>query len=143
VSDADILILSVSYRRRALAVRLANAYATAFAQYNNELSIPRALDAALARIQARIKRLLVSSSPGTRGYETYQALVQQRSRLRMLRVSLAHSANVAQRANGASSFRPHALRDGLLGGALGALLGVALCVGVAVRLRKRHQKSAR
>jgi hypothetical protein len=137
VSDASTLILSVSYRQRVLAVRLANAYGTAFAHYNNELSIPRALDAALARIQARIKRLLVSSSPGTRGYEAYQALVQQRSRLRTLRASLAHNASVAQRADSASSFRPHVLRNGILGGALGVLLGIALTIGVAFRLRTR------
>jgi hypothetical protein len=35
----------------------------------------------------------------------------------------------------ASSFRPHALRNGLIGGAVGLLLGVAL-VGVVTRQRR-------
>jgi hypothetical protein len=38
-----------------------------------------------------------------------------------------------QAADGATSFRPHALRNGLLGGALGVLLGGALAVGIAKR----------
>jgi hypothetical protein len=37
----------------------------------------------------------------------------------------------------ASSFRPHALRNILLGGALGMVLGVALVLGVAARRRER------
>jgi len=36
----------------------------------------------------------------------------------------------------ASSFRPHALRNGLVGGALGVFLGVAHVLGVAARRRK-------
>jgi capsular polysaccharide biosynthesis protein len=40
-------------------------------------------------------------------------------------------------AHTASSFRPHIVRNGLLGGALGALVGTALVLGIAAR-RKRH-----
>jgi capsular polysaccharide biosynthesis protein len=46
-------------------------------------------------------------------------------------------ATVWDRAHIASSFRPHVVRNSLLGGALGALVGTALVLGIAAR-RKRH-----
>jgi capsular polysaccharide biosynthesis protein len=36
----------------------------------------------------------------------------------------------------ASSFRPHALRNGLVGGAIGALVGTALVLGIATRRKE-------
>jgi capsular polysaccharide biosynthesis protein len=37
-----------------------------------------------------------------------------------------------------SSFRPHLVRNGLLGGALGALIGIALMFGIAVWRQEKH-----
>jgi hypothetical protein len=56
--------------------------------------------------------------------------------LQSFRAQLANNAAVWHRAAGASSFRPHLLRNCLLAGAFGALLGIALTLA-AVRLRKR------
>jgi hypothetical protein len=131
-SDAAILTLSVTYRRGAIAARLANAYAIEFAGLTTALDL-RTLHAALGRLNTRIRRLRALGQTGTPGY---RALVEQQSQLRYEGLPLAHSAKVLQKADGASSFRPHALRNGLLGGALGALLGVALVLAIAVPRRR-------
>jgi len=65
----------------------------------------------------------------------YGALVQKLVGLKTMGRLPADKARVLQTADRASSFRPHALRNGILGGFLGALLGVAL-VMVATVLSK-------
>jgi capsular polysaccharide biosynthesis protein len=130
-SDADILTLSVTYRRRALAARLANAYASEFVHFKNKLD-RRNVEKVLHRIQAKINQLRAHDMTGTPAYEN---LIQTRQKLEAFSVQL-RSASVFRRANSASSFRPHALRNGILGGALGVLLGVALTAGVAARRRR-------
>lgn len=139
VPDADILALAVTYRKRALAVRLANAYATELTRYNNNL-VPRSLQHVISRVLSRIK---VLRARGQVGSPTLGNLVRELRRLRDVRAQLANRASVLHRARGASSFRPHALRNGLLGGAVGTLLGVALALGVAVRPRKRPSSRRR
>jgi hypothetical protein len=133
-SDANIVTLSVWSRQRGPAVVLANAYATTFAHYKNELE-RRSADRTLSQIQAEIERHGAPGDPGTRAYEEYQALVRARSQAMEARASLGH-ASAQLHASGASAFLPHVLRNGLLGGALGALLGIVLTLA-AVRLRKR------
>lgn len=128
-SDADILALSVTYGSGAPAVRLANAYATEFRRYKHELDM-RSISEALRPIQATIERLRARDQAGS---GTYDALVQQRTSLRSFGVLLRSTMTVQQLEGGATSFRPHALRNGLLGGMLGVLLGVALAVGIARR----------
>jgi hypothetical protein len=54
-------------------------------------------------------------------------LVQKRADLKSVAAQLFIPLRV-QPADGATSFRPHALRNGLLGGVLGVLLGVAVAV---------------
>jgi hypothetical protein len=127
-ADTDILALSVTYRSGAAAVRLANAYAMEFRRYKHELDM-HSVTEALRQIQAAIERL---RAHGQAGSATHSNLVHMRSELRSLGVQLRSQMSV-QPADGATSFRPHALRNGLLGGALGALLGVALAVGIAKR----------
>jgi len=84
VSDTDILTLSVTYRRRAPAVRLANAYASEFTRYKNELDIRQVQDL-LHRLRARIMRL---RARGQTVAPVHEALVQQLSDLRDVRVQL-------------------------------------------------------
>jgi capsular polysaccharide biosynthesis protein len=127
-SDADILRLSVTYRSGAAAVRLANAYATEFRRYKHELDM-RSVTEALRKIEARIKEL---RARGQAGSATQSDLLVMRAELKSLGVQLRSQMTV-QAADRASSFRPHALRNGLLGGVLGVLLGVAVAVGIARR----------
>jgi hypothetical protein len=114
-------------------VRLANAYAAAFTRYETELVV-RGVQHVLDRLLARINDL---RARGQAGSPAFESLMLQVGQLRDVRAQLANRVGVLQRAVSASSFRPHVLRNGLLGGALGALLGVAVAVGVAVRPRKR------
>jgi hypothetical protein len=131
VADASILTLSVSYRPRAAAVRLTNVYATQFLRFKNDLDT-RSLREVLRRLQARID---VLRARGQAGSSAYQAMVQQRLELKTFGARLRGLIGV-QLANGAASFRPHAFRNGLLGGTIGALLGVALVAGVAAGRRR-------
>jgi len=125
---ADILALSVTYRPGAAAVRLANAYAAEFTRYRHKLDM-RSIREVLRGIDVMIKEL---RARGQAGSATQSSLVQKRSELKSLGVQLRTQMSV-QAADGATSFRPHALRNGLLGGVLGVLLGVALAVGIGRR----------
>ena len=75
---------------------------------------------------------------GQTGTPAYEDLVQREQELKTLGIQFARTTSVLERADRASSFRPHALRNGLVGGALGAVLGVALVLGVAALRRARH-----
>jgi capsular polysaccharide biosynthesis protein len=132
-SDADILTLSVTYRKRAPAVRLANAYATELKDYNTELQTAK-INATIAAIEKTLKPYRVA---GKTTAPTYLGLSGHEGGLRTLRASLAANTSV-QLSESASTFRPHALRNGLLGGALGVLVGVALVLGVVARSRRAH-----
>jgi hypothetical protein len=128
VSDADVLDLSVIYRPRATAVRLANLYATEFVRLKCAVDL-QSIDQALRRLQRRLR--------GRDLHEPrYTELLGAQSALKVFRDQLRNSTSVYRRADGASSFRPHALRNGLIGGALGVLLGVALVGVVSRRLRR-------
>jgi hypothetical protein len=100
---AFFVAFSVSYPRRALAVRLTNEYVLQFARFFRE----------------RWRGLLPQARPRV-------SLIQQSSPPEPI-VTAFKPARVA------SLFRPHALRNEFLAGVFGALLGVALAVGVGVR----------
>ncbi len=125
-SDASILNLAVVYPKPAVAVRLANAYATEFARYKTEVDLARINDT-LRTLQATINSL---RAQGRGSSPMYGALVQKLVDPKTMGRLLADNARVLQTADRASSFRPHALRNGILGGTLGALLGVALVVAL-------------
>jgi len=127
-SDADMLTLSVTYRPSAAAVRLTNAYATEFVRFKNDLNLRR-IRGTLRRLKPRIDELR------SRGQTVVsEALPQQQQDLET-EIQLGHTTSVVRPADGASSFRPHALRNGLFGGALGASLGVVLILGLATLRR--------
>lgn len=139
VWDADVLTLSVTYRPSAAAVRLTNAYASEFVRFKNNRDL-RAIRAALRVTEARIAELRVRGQSDTPAYE---ALVQTQQQLTTLAIQFARTTSVRERADRASSFRPHALRNGLVGGALGAVLGVVLVLGVAALRRARRLPQSR
>jgi uncharacterized protein involved in exopolysaccharide biosynthesis len=132
--DADVLTLSVTYRPSAAAVRLTNTYATEFVRFKSALDL-RPIRKVLRVHGATIDELRARGQTGTPAYED---LVQREQELKTLGIQFARTTSVLERADRASSFRPHALRNGLVGGALGAVLGVALVLGVAALRRARH-----
>jgi hypothetical protein len=134
VSDADLLTLSVSYRPSAAAVRLTNTYAAEFVRFSNDQQL-RPIQEMLRTIEARIDELRARGQTRTPEYE---ALVQKQQDLEAVASQFAQRATVLTPADRASSFRPHALRNGLVGGALGALLGAVLVLGVAALRRARQ-----
>jgi uncharacterized protein involved in exopolysaccharide biosynthesis len=124
-----LLALSVSYRHRDAAVRLANAYAAQFTRFQAEIN-RNSLDPLLRWYQARIEALAARGQTGA-AYR-YRDLLATKHELERQ----ARNAVVLENAEGAAKVHPHALRNGLLGGALGALIGVVLTVGVAARRRR-------
>jgi hypothetical protein len=66
------------------------------------------------------------------GFAAYSALVRKRADLKSVARRLLIPMRV-QPTDGATSFRPHALRNGLFGGVLGVLLGPAIAVAVVKR----------
>ena len=136
-SDANLLNLSVSYGKAADAIRLANAYADQFTRYRNERSLA-ALKKALSDIEAVIESL---RPQGLTGSPVYKSLVQKRVDLQTSRVLLAGQVRVLQAAERASSFRPHALRNGIIGGLLGTLLGIALVAVLRIWPKNRGSQT--
>jgi uncharacterized protein involved in exopolysaccharide biosynthesis len=131
-TETNILKLTVFSSSSADLARLVNTYADEFTKYRAALYI-KPIEQALRRIQARLDSLRTRGQTRT---PAYQDLLQQRDNLQSFGPRLADNAVVVTRAAGASSFRTHVLRNGLLAGAFGALLGIALTL-VAVRLRNR------
>ena len=139
VSDADVLTLSVTYRPSAAAVRLTNAYAAEFVRFKNDRDL-RTIREALRATEADIAELRARGQTGT---PVYEALVQKQQQLKAVAIQFARTTSVLEPADRASSFRPHALRNGLVGGALGSSLGVVLVLGMAALRRARHSQQSR
>ena len=122
-----ILRLSFSDQGPAAAVRLANAYAAEFVRLRREHD-ERPLDSIRARMR-------VLRARGQAKRPLYRNLAQQELQVQLLlRQFVSYTAFPA---NDASPFRPHALRNGLVGGVLGALLGIALALLVLVRRARK------
>jgi capsular polysaccharide biosynthesis protein len=127
-SDSSVLNLSVSHRKADAAIRLANAYADQFTRYKTERDLA-GIKKVLSQLDATINSL---RARGLTGSPAYEALVKHRVELQTAGALLAGRARVLQAAERASSFRPHALRNGIIGGLLGALLGIALVAVVRI-----------
>jgi hypothetical protein len=127
--ETEILTLSVSDQRSAAAVKLTNAYTTEVVRFKRELDESR-IQTTLASIHALMRRLRARGQANTPRYRT----LAERE-LQMRAVAQTMPAPTARKVERASSFRPHALRNGFIGGAGGVLLGLAL---VAVLMRQRR-----
>lgn len=133
-AGAEILNLSVVYPKPAVAVQLANAYAMQFARYTTELDVAQ-IEKALSALKAQIKAL---RAQGATGSPAFDEAVASRAQLQTTYV-LAHRTSIEQAAEHASSFRPHAQRNGIVGGVLGALLGIALVAVIKIWPNRRSQ----
>jgi hypothetical protein len=121
--------ISVSYRPRAAAIRLATAYAQGFARFKIAVQA-RAARKGMARIDSILRDMRARGKAGT---GRYRDTVSSRRDNAILAAQFARHGQFARGAKGATSLRPHVLRNGLVGGALGALVGIALAVGFAAR----------
>jgi Mrp family chromosome partitioning ATPase len=120
--NADILDFSVTDRDPALAVRLANAYATQYTIFRRQLDTA-SLDKALSDVSRRIDEL---DAAGQSGYA--RSLVAKAQQLQTLKALENSNAVVARPADGAGKVQPRPKRDGILGLALGLILGIGLAV---------------
>jgi capsular exopolysaccharide synthesis family protein len=121
-SGADLLQFSVRDTQPVLAVRLATAYARAFATYRNQLDA-QALDQARAGVVAQLKKLAAAGEQKSAIYAELAAKKRQLGALGALRTG---SAVVVQRGSDATKVRPRPKHAALLGLGMGLLLAVGL-----------------
>jgi hypothetical protein len=131
----NILTLSVTYRPRPAAIRLAKTYASEFVDFKRERDT-RKVEEGLRRVQALIEKYRARGAAGSRD-RSYESLVQYRLQLKALGLEFWEATHLSKSAEHVSSFRPHTLRNGVFGGVLGTLLGLALVLGLARRCRQR------
>jgi polysaccharide biosynthesis transport protein len=121
-STADILSFSVTDESRALAARLATAYARAYTNYRRQLDTG-ALIQARQEIEQRIDELRAS---GEQGSALYANLVEKDQQLRTAELLQRSNAALVRSAGNATQTQPKPERNGILAGVLGLMLGVAL-----------------
>ncbi len=117
----DLLIFTVSSRRPALAVRLANEYARQFALYRHQLDTG-AIDKARKELATQIAEL---RRQGQRS-ASYRSLLDKQNQLVTLGALQGANAFVFRRAAHGIQVQPRPKRAVALGLALGLLFGVAL-----------------
>jgi capsular exopolysaccharide synthesis family protein len=120
--NADILDFSVTDRDPALAVRLANAYASQYTIFRRQLDTA-SLDKALIDVRQRIDEL---NAAGQSGYAN--SLVAKAQQLQTLKALENSNAVVSRPADGAGQVQPRPKRYGVLGLALGLMLGIGLAL---------------
>jgi polysaccharide biosynthesis transport protein len=121
-STSDILYVAVDDPSRAVAARLANAYATEFTHYKTELDTAR-INNALVVLKKRIDSLRAS---GATASPAYGSLVQTQGELETIGRLLSDNTSVLQPAVGATQISPRPKRDAIVGVAFGLVLGLAL-----------------
>jgi succinoglycan biosynthesis transport protein ExoP len=121
-SDSDLLYVSAEDRSPALAVRLANTFASEFTRFTKERATAR-IDDALVSLQGRLKSLAAHGRADT---PEYQELAQQQSQLSILGKLLAGNTSVLRPSADAGKVRPRPKRDAMLAALFGAVLGLAL-----------------
>jgi Mrp family chromosome partitioning ATPase/capsular polysaccharide biosynthesis protein len=120
-TQSDVITFAVEDRDRALASRLATAYAQQFRAYRNELD-----SASIAEAQASVEREL--KRLGNAGTQTaaYAYLLGKAEQLQSLEALQSANSYVVQPAEQAVQVRPRPFREGALAAVVGLLLGVAL-----------------
>jgi polysaccharide biosynthesis transport protein len=137
-TDSDIVEIAIEDRDRNVAARLANTYATQFAEYSKEQAT-QYIDEALNSLEARIKSL---AGHGQANSALYASLIQQQGQLATVGKLLAGSASLLQPAEGAAQIRPRPRRNAILGFLLGGVAGLALAFlaeALDRRVRNEHE----
>jgi len=122
LTNADILVLSVTNANAALSRQLATAYANAFAAYRSQLNIT-SLQTAQKQLQARLGQL---RKQGIKSGTLYTNLASRNDLLTTMIALGTSSAHVIQQPTGSAQIQPKPSRDGLIGVALGLIIGLAL-----------------
>jgi hypothetical protein len=117
--------LSVTSTSSATAIRLANIYASEYANLQNRLG-RGSIDAALRSLRARI-----ASLPHTGPSPLRATLVQQAKQLSQL--LRPERSSVLQKASATTPVRKHEVRNHIIGGLLGLLFAIALLLGLLRR----------
>lgn len=140
-ADSDIITISVEDEHQADATRLANTYATQFAEFTKEWATT-SIDDALTSLQARLKSL---AAHGQSDSALYAALLQQQGQLATVGRLMAGIASVLQPAEGAAQIRPRPRRNAMVGFLFGAVVGLALAFlaeALDRRVRDEHEIDA-
>jgi polysaccharide biosynthesis transport protein len=139
--NSDILTITIEDGHPAYTVRLANIYASEFAEFTKERAT-QSLDDAQSTIQARLKSL---AAHGQANSALYAALLQQQGQLETVGRLMAGNASVLQPADRAAKIRPRPKRNAILGFLFGAVVGLALAFlaeALDRRVRDEHEIDA-
>jgi Mrp family chromosome partitioning ATPase/capsular polysaccharide biosynthesis protein len=120
-ADSDILTLTANDRNPAMAVRLANAYATAYTSYSLELATTTLRNARLD-LQGRMDALQKQGQQKSAAYQALQANVLRLQTMELLQ----NPSTVVNRATDAVKVKPTPKRSGLLAAVFGLVIGCAL-----------------
>jgi polysaccharide biosynthesis transport protein len=141
-ADADFLTFRARGESRALAVRLANAYAEEFTSYRRRQDTG-AIRAATRRAKARLREL---EAAGKRESLLYANLAEKTQQLETIEAIKTPTASLLSPATRARQLQPRPLRSMALGLALGLILGIVLALlrdALDTRFRGADEVSAR
>ena len=119
---SDVLTFIVNDAEQSRAIRLVNAYASAYTRYRLMLDTS-ALASALESVHSRIRGL---EADGRQRSALYASLVETAQRLATLESLQTSRATVVRRATGAGKVGPKTNKDLILGLGLGLILGLGL-----------------
>jgi succinoglycan biosynthesis transport protein ExoP len=137
-SDSDVLSIDVEDRDANVAARLANTYASEFAEFTKERATS-SIDTALADLRAQLKALADRNQTGS---ALYAQLLSDQSRLVTTGRLFAGNTSVLRPAAGAEKVRPRPKRDAILGFLFGGVVGLALAFlaeALDRRVRDEHE----
>jgi succinoglycan biosynthesis transport protein ExoP len=121
-ANADLLDFSVTNPSRALARRLATAYAQSFSTYQRELD-----SAAFARARRDVEAQMAQlRAAGAQDSGLYAELVTKDKQLRTLETLQTSNAVLVRQADSAHQVQPRPVRNGILGFVVGLGLGIGL-----------------
>ena len=136
--SADILTFSVNAPSPEQAIRLTNAYASAYTRYQALLD-RRPVSETLVSVSARLQQL---RDAGVTSGLHYSSLVAQQQQLESFLALPSQSAVVVDRAETASKTKPRPAFAALVGAVAGILLGIAMAlVWEAVEKRPRSTEA--
>jgi succinoglycan biosynthesis transport protein ExoP len=141
-ANGDLLTFAVTLPDRALAPKLATAYARQYTLYRHELDTA-SVTRARKQLATRLASLRASGDEGTQFYKSLLSKDQQLETLQTLQTA---NAFVLRSASGAAQVQPRPVRYGILGLGIGVLLGIGLAFflhALDTRIRSTSELSTR